>query len=80
MKKIIFFALVAAAALCASSCKDSDKCICTIDTAKTTYKDRVMKRAEGKKCSEMTTAEIDLGLFKLDASESATISCKNYNE
>lgn len=80
MKKAVFAAVVAVAALCAVSCKNTDKCSCSYDLKKITYKDQIVKRPEDKKCSEISASDIKIFGLSVDASNYANISCKNYEE
>lgn len=81
MKKTVFAALVALTALCAVSCKDTEKCTCTIETEKATLKDQIVTRPEDKKCSEIEVSDVKIGgIISIDLSKAASISCKNYNE
>lgn len=78
MKKAIM-ALIAVAALCAVSCK-SDKCSCTYEIGNMTVKDQVISRPDNKKCSEVSTSDLNVAGIKIDASDVVKVSCKNHNE
>lgn len=81
MKKTVFAALVALTALCAVSCKDTDKCTCTIETENTTMKNQIVNRPEDKKCSEIKVSDIKLGgIISIDLTKVGSVSCKNYKE
>lgn len=79
MKKVSFVALALIAMLSVASCK-SDKCKCTVTAGKITVSDQVYNRPDNKKCSELTTSDIDIAGLKVDASGVVTLDCKNHHE
>ncbi len=79
MKKVFFAALALVAMLSVASCK-TDKCKCDIKAGKLEWKDQVYERPDGKKCSDLTTKDIDLAGLKIDASGLVDLDCENYHE
>lgn len=79
MKKVSFVALALVAMLSVASCK-SDKCKCTITAGSVKIEDQVYERPDDKKCSQLTTSDIDLGGLKIDASGLVNLDCKNHHE
>lgn len=80
MKKVSFVALALIAMLSVASCK-SDKCKCTIEVpALSTTSEKVIDRPDDKKCSQLTTSDIDIAGLKVDASGVVNVKCKNHHE
>lgn len=79
MKKVSFVALALVAMLSVASCK-SDKCKCTASVGNVSVKDQVVDRPDDKKCSDLTTEDMDILGIKVDASGVIKLKCVNHND
>lgn len=77
MKKVLFAAVALVAMLSAASCSKSDKCKCTYETSLIKQQTVEVSKPEDKKCSELTSSDINVLGVKIDATGLVDVKCSN---